>query len=129
VITGVNQPVFSQVQFKHRLSLSKDGNAQIFRFGLLNPNNATTIFAQVEIDGIDGSGTTGFTLTSTVFTLSPLQTLNNQVLSQSFGPGSVGETWSVTMLIRWGTSPTSLTQISTGTNPGVPNGGSFTIVA
>jgi hypothetical protein len=128
VQTGAQQPVFSQVGFKHRLSLSKNGNAQTFRFGVLNPNNATTLFVQVEIDGIDGSGTKPFTLTSAVFSLTPGQNLINQALIQPFGPQNIGETWTVSMSIHWGTSPTSLNNVSTSSTGGVPTSGSFTIV-
>jgi hypothetical protein len=102
---------------------------QTFKFGILNPNNATTIFAQVEIDGTDGSGTTGFTLTSAVFTLTPGQNLTNQALSQQFGQQNLGEVWTVTAVIHWGTTPTSLNQTSTSSTGGVPTSGSFTIVA
>jgi hypothetical protein len=129
VVTGAKEPVFSQFNFKHRLSLSKTGGLQTFKFGILNPNNATTIFAQVEIDGTDGSGTTGFTLTSAVFTLTPGQNLTNQALSQQFGQQNLGEVWTVTAVIHWGTTPTSLNQTSTSSTGGVPTSGSFTIVA
>jgi hypothetical protein len=129
VVTGAKEPVFTQFLFKHRLSLSKNGGLQTFKFGVFNPNNVTTIFAQVEIDGTDGSGTAGFTLTSAVFTLTPGQVLNNQALSQQFGQQNLGETWTVTAVIHWGTSPTSLDQISTSSNATVPTSGSFTIVA
>jgi len=129
VTTGAKEPVFIQFNFKHRLSLSKSGGLQAFKFGINNPNNATTLFAQVEINGTDGSGVAGFTLTSAVFTLAPSQSVLNQVLSQQFGLQNLGEAWTVTMVIHWGTTPTSLTQTSTSSTGGVPTSGSFTIVA
>jgi hypothetical protein len=123
VTPGAAQPIFSQFNWKHRLSLSKLNGLQTFKFGVLNPNNATTIFVNVQINGIDGSGSAPFTLNTGVIALTPGQNLTNQQLTQAFT--IAGETWTFTAVIQWGLSPNALTATSTANN-GVPTSGSFT---
>jgi hypothetical protein len=116
----------------HRLSLSKTGGVQQWKFGISNPNN-DTLYVQVQITGTDGSGVSGFTTTSTVLVVAPTNSvnppLNNQVLTFTFPPSDKGDTFTWSATIMWGTSPASITGISTDSAPGIPTAGSFTIIA
>ena len=127
-----NNPGFSQMNWSHRLSLRKTGGVQTWKFGIFNPNN-DTLFVQVVISGSDGSGVSGFTVSTVVLTVNPTNSqnppLNNQVLSFAFPATDQGDTFTFTATIFWGTSPTSLTNTSNSANPGIPTSGSFTIVA
>jgi hypothetical protein len=120
------------VSWRHRLSLSKLGGVQQWKFGISNPNN-DTLFVQVQITGIDGSGVSGFTTTSTVLVVAPTNAtnppLNNQLLTFTFPPGDNGDTFTWSATILWGTSATSITGTSTDSAPGIPTSGSFTIIA
>jgi len=130
--TQVAPPVFTQTNWKQRLSLSKNNFQQTFKFGIKNVDPSTTIYAQVQISAIDGSGAEPFTLTSAVFALTPGQTLNNLILTKAFTNADIGESFTFQMVILWGTSPTSLTNQSTLVNGGPASGirtsGSFTIL-
>jgi hypothetical protein len=130
---GVAPPAFTQTNWKQRLQLSKVSNTQTWRFGIVNIDNSTTIFAQVQIDVVDGAGTAPFTLTSQVFTLTSGQVINNQFLTESFDPNvDVGKSFTFQMTIFWGTSPTALTQQSRdvlgGPSTGIRTSGSFTVL-
>ena len=102
--TQVAPPVFTQTNWKQRLSLSKNNFQQTFKFGIKNVDPSTTIYAQVQISAIDGSGAEPF----------------------------IRESFTFQMVILWGTSPTSLTNQSTLVNGGPASGirtsGSFTIL-
>jgi hypothetical protein len=128
VTSGAQQPVFIQVNWRHHFSLSKYANTQTFKLGVLNPNNATTLYVNFQINLIDGSGTNPITANSGVIALSPLQSTSNNQVKVSFGQANIGETWTFTAVIQWGTSPTALTNISTATQGGVPTSGSFTVL-
>jgi hypothetical protein len=123
-------PFFSQMSWRHRLSLSKTGGVQVWKFGISNPNN-NTLYVKVQITGIDGSGVSGFTVTTTVLTIAPTNAvnppLNNQQLTFTFPQGDNGDTFTWSATIMWGTSPTSLTGTSTDSAPGIPASGSFTV--
>jgi hypothetical protein len=132
--TQVSPPAFTQTNWKQRLQLSKVGNTQTWRFGIVNLDNSTTIFAQVQIDVVDGAGTAPFTLTSQVFTLAPSQVINNQFLTKSFDPNvDIGKSFTFQMQIVWGLSATSLTQppstdVLGGPATGIRTSGSFTVL-
>jgi hypothetical protein len=134
VTGGVAPPAFTQTNWKQRLQLSKVSNTQTWRIGIVNMDNSTTIFAQVQINAIDGPGTAPFTLTSQVFTLAPGQVINNQFLTKSFDPNvDVGKSFTFQMQIVWGLSPTSLTQppstnVLGGPTTGIRTSGSFTVL-
>ena len=125
-------PGFSQMNWKHRLSISKTGGVQTWKFGIFNPNN-DTLFVQVQITGTDGSGVSDFTVTSTVLVVAPTSSvnppLNNQQLSFTFPASDIGDTFNWSATIMWGTSATSLSGTSTASTPGVPASGSFTVIA
>jgi len=125
-------PFFTQMSWKHRLSVSKTGGVQQWKFGISNPNN-DTLFVQVQVTGSDGSGVSAFTTTSTVLVVAPTNAtnppLNNQLLTLTFPPGDIGDTFTWSATILWGTSATSITGTSTDSAPGIPTGGSFTITA
>jgi len=127
--TGAKEPIITQFNFKHHLSLSKNGFAQTFRVGIFNNNTSTTLYAYVEIDGVDGTGTNPFTITSSVVTIAPGLTVNNIQLVKAFTSADVGETWTVTVLVHWGTSPTSQPFVSNTRNHDASTTGSFTIYA
>jgi hypothetical protein len=128
--TPAQSPFFTQGTWNHRFSLSKYSGVQTFKFGFKS-NSTTTIYAAVVITGVDGVGVNGFTLTSQVFTLNPNKNISNQSLSQSFDPSQIGETFTFTMVIHWGTTatndPSQLPFTSTLSN-GAPTSGSFTIL-
>jgi hypothetical protein len=120
------------MSWRHRLSISKNGGVQQWKFGISNPNN-DTLYVQVQISGSDGSGVSGFTVTSTVLVVAPTNSvnppLNNQQLSFTFPAGDIGDTFTWSATIMWGASPTSLTGTSSDSAPGIPTSGSFTITA
>jgi hypothetical protein len=120
--------VFIQVNWRHHFSLARYANTQTFKLGALNPNNATTIYVNFQINLVDGSGTNGITANSGVIALSPLQSVSNQLVTVSFTQANIGESWTFTAVIQWGTSPTSLDQTSTASTGGVPTSGSFTVL-
>jgi hypothetical protein len=125
-------PFFSQMLWRHRLSLSKMTGQQVWKFGISNPNN-DTLYVQVQVAGADGSGVSGFTTISAVLVVAPTNAvnppLNNQQLTFTFPSGDLGATFTWSATIMWGTSPTSLTGISTDSAAGVPMSGSFTVIA
>jgi hypothetical protein len=118
------------MSWKHRISISKTGGVQTWKFGIFNPNN-DTLYVQVQITGADGSGVSGFTVTSAVLVVAPTNSvnppLNNQLLSFTFPASDIGDTFTWSATIMWGTSPTSLTGTSTDSAPGIPTSGSFTV--
>ena len=124
-------PFFTQLTWNHRFSLAKYNNVQTFKYGFKS-NSTTTIYASVTITGVDGVGVNGFTLTSQVFTLTPNKNIANQLLTQTFDSSQVGDTFTFTAVIHWGTTPTNdpsqLPFTSTLSN-GAPTSGSFTVLA
>jgi hypothetical protein len=120
-------PSFSQMNWVHRLSISKTGGVQTWKFGVLNNNN-DTIYVQVQITGTDGSGVNGFTIASPVLTLNAGKNLVGQTLSVVIPASDIGDTFQWSAVILWGTSPTNLSNTST-LNQGVPTSGSFTVLA
>jgi len=129
--TAVQPPFFTQLTWNHRFSLSKYNDVQTFKYGFKS-NSTTTIYASVTITGVDGIGVNGFTLTSQVFTLTPNKNISNQILTQTFDSSQIGDTFTFTAVIHWGTTPTSdpsqLPFTSTLSN-GAPTSGSFTVLA
>jgi hypothetical protein len=125
--TACADPSFSQMLWTHRLSLSKTGGVQTWRFGVQNPNN-DTIYVNVQITVTDGTGVNGFTLNSGVITLSASKNLVNITVSQTIPAADLGDTFTWNAVIQWGTSPTDLSNTST-LNNGVPTSGSFTVLA
>ncbi|TMI59881.1 hypothetical protein E6H14_02225 [Candidatus Bathyarchaeota archaeon] len=125
----VSAPAFGQSNWKQRLQLSKNNFQQQWRFGLQNTDPSTTVYAQVQINVVDGAGFVPFTLTSSVITLAPNQLLTNLILTKTFTNADIGRSFSFQMVILWGTSPTSLTQQSTAAIGFVRTSGSFTILA
>jgi len=120
-------PSFIQLNWKHRLSFSRSGGVQTWKFGVFNPNN-DTIFVTVKISGSDGAGVSGFTVTSAVIVLNPGQALTSQTVSFAFPPEDIGDTFTFTGVIQWGTSSASQPNSSSSSLGGVPTSGSFTIV-
>jgi len=129
--TPAQSPFFTQLTWNHRFSLSKYNNVQTFKYGFKS-NSTTTIYASVTITGVDGVGVNGFTLTSQVFTLTPNKNIANQILTQTFDSSQLGDTFTFTAVIHWGTTPTNdpsqLPFTSTLSN-GAPTSGSFTVLA
>jgi hypothetical protein len=125
---GCIAPSFSQMNWVHRLSLSKTGGVQTWKFGTLNQNN-DTIYVSVRITAVDGSGTSPVVLNSPVVALTPGKNLTGQTLSYVFTVP--GETWNWNAVIQWGTTPTSdpsQLPFSSTLNQGVPISGSFTVL-
>jgi hypothetical protein len=130
-VTGVqvSAPQFSQTNWKQRLQLSKTAGIQTWKFGVQNTDLSTTIFAQVQINVIDGLGSSPFTLTSQVLTLTPGQNMVGLTLTHDFS-GDLGKSFTFQMIIVWGTSPTALTntQSNGGTLNNIRTSGSFTVL-
>jgi len=124
--TGCVDPSFSQMLWTHRLSVSKTGGMQTWKFGVQNPNN-DTIFVNVQITASDGTGVNGFTLNSGVITLNANKNSVGLTVSVTLPAGDIGDTFTWTAVIQWGTSPTALVNTSTQNN-GVPTSGSFTVL-
>jgi hypothetical protein len=115
------------MNFKHRLSLSRTGGVQTWKFGITNLNN-DTLYVQVVITGADGTGVSGFTASSSILTVNPNTSLNSQFITFTLPATDQGDTFTFTAVIHWGTSPTSQPFTSTDSLGGVPTSGSFTIV-
>jgi hypothetical protein len=129
VISGVSPPSFSQMLWVHRLSIQRLGGVQTWRFGILNTDNATTVYAAVRVTINDGPGVSQITLTTQVFTIGPSRNLLNLSLSQTFTQSGV--TFSFTAVILWGTNATtdpSQLPFQSTDNQGVPVSGSFTVL-
>jgi hypothetical protein len=129
VISGVSPPSFSQMLWVHRLSIQKLGGVQTWRFGILNTDNATTIYAAVRVTINDGPGVSQITLTTQVFTIDPSRNLLNLSLSHTFTQSPM--TFSFTAVILWGTNATtdpSQLPFQSTSNQGVPVSGSFTVL-
>jgi len=124
----IAQPSFIQSNWKQKLSLAKYNFQQTWRTGIMNNDNATTIYAQIVVNAVDGDGSTPFTETSSVITLGPRQSINNVLLTHSFTSADIGRSFTFQLSIVWGTSPTALTNTST-LGPGVRTTGSFTVYA
>jgi hypothetical protein len=111
-----------KLSWTHHLSLTKNANTQTWTAKITNPN-LVTVYAQVTIVGTDGTGTTGFTTVSPVFTLTAGASIT-PAITQMFPTTDIGVKFHFTATIMWGTSPTMLT------NPGGnTKSGSFAIVA
>jgi hypothetical protein len=124
-------PDMTQMQWTHRLSISKTGGVQTWKFGISNGpagSNNVTIYVNVRITITDGSFPP-VTLNSGVLTLGPGKNLVNQQLSTTFNAGEIGTTFSWSVSIQWGTSPTALTQTTFTDTTGVPTSGSFTVLS
>jgi hypothetical protein len=125
-------PSLTQVNFKHRLSLSKSANTQTFKVGALNPNNVT-IYVNFQIVATDGQGVNGFTINSGVIALAPSQNLTNVVLSVFIPNSDIGDTFNWTLSIQWGTTattdPSQLPNNGFTDVNGIPTSGSFTVLA
>jgi hypothetical protein len=120
-------PELVQLQFKPHLSLSKNGNAQVFRIGIFNPNAATTLSVIIRVNGIASDKTTTFNLVSLVQTLTPGQTINNILLTLPLSTTTIGLTFTITVTLQWGVPPFTLTARSHPDISGFPNSGSFTV--
>ncbi len=127
-------PQFNQFNWKHLLSFSKSGGVQIFRAGITNVDNQTTLFINVQIKGFFANGLPAFVVnsmtTNGVIALAPGQTINNILTPWTFDNTSVGQTISFSAVIRYGLSSTRLRATSTAEIPidPPPISGSFTIV-
>jgi hypothetical protein len=130
--TNCLPPELVQANFHHRLSLSRMGGVQTYKIGVLNPNSALTIYVNIQISGTDGAGVNGFTLNTGVITLSPSQTLTNLLLSVTLPASDLGDTFTWTLSIQWGTTavtdPSQLPFSTFTDSGGIPTSGSFTVV-
>jgi len=125
--TQVASPSFIQANWKQKLSLSKYNFQQTWRLGIVNNDPTATIYAQIQVNGVDGDGSAPFTVTSNLIILGPSQSINNVLLTKAFTEADIGRTFTFTLSIAWGTSPTSMTNTSTLAAQGTRNTGSFTI--
>src|SRR5207253_1863036 len=65
-------PQISQATWNHRFSLSKYNNVQTFKLGAFNPSTVTE-YISMRVVATDGTGVSGFTLSSPVIALAPGQ--------------------------------------------------------
>jgi hypothetical protein len=125
-------PSLTQLNFKHRLSLSKSANTQTFTVGALNNNNVT-IYVNFQIVATDGQGVNGFTINSGVLTLAPGQNMVNVKLAVFLPNSDIGDTFNWTLSIQWGTTattdPSQLPNNSFTNANNIPSSGSFTVLA
>jgi hypothetical protein len=125
VITVAPEPVrffAGKLSWTHHLSLAKVANTQTWTAKITNPN-VITVYAQITIIGVDGTGIAGFTAQSAVITMTAGASLT-PTISQSFTSTDIGTKFHFTATILWGTSPTALT------NPGGnTKSGAFAVVA
>jgi hypothetical protein len=125
IITVAPAPVSffaGKLSWTHHLSLAKSSNMQTWTAKITNPNSIT-VYAQITIIGVDGTGTAGFVAQSAVITMTAGVSLT-PTITQSFTSTDVGTKFHFTATIMWGTSPTALT--SPGGNT---KSGAFAIVA
>jgi hypothetical protein len=126
-------PSLTQLNFHHRLSLSKYHNVQTFTVGAVNNNNNVTIYVNFQIVGTDGSGVNGFTINSGVLTATPGKNLVNTQLTVTLPTTDIGDTFNWTLSIQWGTTattdPSQLPNSSFTDANNIPASGSFTVLA
>jgi hypothetical protein len=125
VITVAPEPVrffAGKLSWTHHLSLAKVANTQTWTAKITNPN-VITVYAQITIIGVDGTGTAGFTAQSAVITMTAGASLT-PTITQSFTSTDIGTKFHFTATIMWGTSLTALT--SPGGNT---KSGAFAVVA
>jgi hypothetical protein len=125
VITVAPEPVrffAGKLSWTHHLSLAKVANTQTWTAKITNPN-VITVYAQITIIGVDGTGTAGFTAQSAVITMTAGASLT-PTITQSFTSTDIGTKFHFTATIMWGTSPTALTSVGGNTKSGA-----FAVVA
>jgi hypothetical protein len=128
--TSTPPPVLTQATWNHRFSLSKYSNVQTWKLGASNPSIVTE-YISIQILGIDNTGVSGFTLSTSVITLTPGQNIVHINLTKTFSSSQIGETFTFNISIQWGltatTDPNALPFNSTVSN-GQPTSGSFTVL-
>jgi hypothetical protein len=111
-----------KLSWTHHLSLAKSANMQTWTAKIINPNSIT-VYAQITIIGVDGTGTAGFTARSAVITMTAGASLT-PTITQSFTSTDIGTKFHFTATIAWGTTPTALTSAGGNTKSGA-----FAVVA
>jgi hypothetical protein len=125
-VAPLTPPSFIQFRWDRRVSVG-NGGVETFLSGIFNPNKSTPIFVNIQVYGIDTTGTETFLLSTGVIELGSHQTLVNIPLTEHFGPTIVGSIFFFSASIYWST--TSATPLITGSSrPGVPTSGTFTII-
>jgi hypothetical protein len=108
-VTVTRQTVMAPFFFAtwlHRVSLSRSLGVQRWSYFAFNLNGNKTVYAAITVTGIDSGGTSTFTDTTHVFTISPFHLVTG-TLSQTFSGANLGDTYHFTMVIRWGTTATT----------------------
>ncbi|TMI34959.1 PKD domain-containing protein [Candidatus Bathyarchaeota archaeon] len=113
VVARTCPPLFSELHWRHRLSITRDGGVQTFTVGLLNPNTNVTLYARVQISIIGDTGIRTLSVSSVVFQLLPGQTLSDARLAVVFNSGDIGHSFTFTGTIQWGSTPADLSAVST----------------
>jgi hypothetical protein len=125
-VAPLTPPSFIQFRWDRRVSVG-NGGVETFLSGIFNPNKSTPIFVNIQVYGIDTTGTETFLLSTGVIELGSHQTLVNIPLTEHFGPTIVGSIFFFSASIYWST--TSAAPLITGSSrPGVPTSGTFTII-
>jgi len=125
-------PILTQSNWKQRLSLSKNNFMETWSFGIKNPPpsmtpNPTTIFFMIEVDAVPVDGGSAFTVTTPIFSLAPNGVMNNIQLTQTFTNANIGQTYTFTIQVLWGTT-SALGQNGFQNPSGLRTSGSFTIL-
>jgi len=106
-------PAFNQVHFKHHLSFSKDNGVQTITVGITNPNTNIGLTAFVRAT-IVGGGVSLSSVTTTV-SLAPGQTINNLAITIPLSPSMIGQTFTLKVVIFWGSDSKAARATSTAT--------------
>ncbi len=125
----VQAPQIDQFHWVHRLSLAKYSNVETFVVGITNPSTNPPLFARVEVDGVDSTGTSSFTAVSGVVQVLPGRTVNNIQIVRAFAPSMVGLTFSFSASVSVGVDPSAITGPSSMAASDVPIAGYFTVLS
>ena len=126
-VVPLKPPGFLEFRWTRRVSLG-DGGVETFLLGLSNPNKSTSIFVNIQIDGIDTTGSEAFILSTGVIELTPHQTLLNIPLNEHFPLADLGSVFIFSASILWSPNPGSLL-ITGSSQTGTPTSGTFTILS
>jgi hypothetical protein len=100
------------------VSIKKDTGVQTWIASVNNPQPSETEYALVNVNGVDNSGIDTFSNDSTIFQINPGQTVSRIDITHIFHGNQVSEFFTFSAQILWGTSPSSLNNVSNSTISG-----------
>jgi hypothetical protein len=116
-VSPISAPEFSGLSWTKRLSFSRTDGVQTWTARVSNRNPALGLWANVQISGVDLTGTVHFTVSSGPVYIPAGQTISI-VLSYDFDQSTIGLTFVFNASIEWGYSPGSLTNMSPSARDG-----------